>query len=75
MTLSYSEFSRQSAYIAKNCADWAGDCLLFTEKLSDPMTDTAIARFLMEVRGKCDLIEEMHKEGKQRAQDAKEKPI
>ncbi len=62
MPLSNAEFARQAAYLAKNSSHWAGDSMMLSDRLGEPVREEALQRFLSEMRERLDLIEDMAKE-------------
>ena len=62
MSISHAKFSRQAAFLAKNSADWAADCLMLDEDLSRPMRNEPVERYLKDMRGRLNMIEKVHSE-------------
>jgi hypothetical protein len=56
--LTEAQFSAQCAFIAKSAAAWAGDALTLPERLNEPVTPAAVARFLADMRSRLDRIED-----------------
>lgn len=56
-----AEFAQQVGYVASSAAKWAADSLSLPEKIADPVTKYAMERFLEEMRGRLDRIEEWNK--------------
>lgn len=52
-----AEFSQIVAYMAKNCAHWAGDALSLPERINSPMSEENRRRFVAEMRERLDRID------------------
>lgn len=55
--LTNAQFASQTAFMAKNCAAWCGD-LLTTCDANEPVQGYMLLRFLDDMRGRLDRLEE-----------------
>ncbi len=56
--LTNAAFAEQCAYLAKNAAAWAGDCLTLPEYNHRPVDPTTVARFTDDMRNRLDRLDE-----------------
>lgn len=57
MPMTNAEFAQQAAYLARNCADWAGDCLTLKDRVHTQMEQSRLGRFVTYVRSRLDSLE------------------
>lgn len=55
--LTNARFAQTAAYLAKNAAHWAGDCLALQERWAEPIPAGVAARFTDEIRQVLDTID------------------
>lgn len=56
--LTHAQFAERIAYMASQCAQWAGSCLTLPEKVNEPMAPGAVKRFLEEMQARLDYLRE-----------------
>lgn len=55
--LTNADFVRALSYMASNCASWAGDTLIFPERMDEPIDLEPLRRFIQNMRERLDLID------------------
>jgi hypothetical protein len=55
--LTNAGFVRAASYMASNCASWAGDSMIFPERMDEAMKLEPLRRFIQNMRERLDRID------------------